>query len=1324
MKYCVFRRSFLRHQGQDFKDKAGMEKDLFFHRERKGNMYRDTLKKTLACSLSAVMALGTSAGSLILPVMAEETLPDPAIIPKPLSYEAKTGAYTMGEDVEILVMPASDEDRSALQTTADLLAARLRRSTGYEIPVVEQGDPEGNIVLKTNDALETLGNEGYNLESSRNGVQIEAYEPAGVYNATQTLRQMFPSDIEKQEVVEGGVWKVKAASISDKPEYEYRGMHLDVSRHFFTVDQVKRQIDLISQFKINKLHMHLSDDQGWRLEIKNNEETLPGWDLTRLKTIGAATSCSTNGINAGQYTQEEFKDLIAYAAARNIEIIPEFDMPAHAWAALVSLPQLNSTEDGLPHAGNYDNTKCYEGLDVGWASLETRNENTYKFIDEVVRQVAAISPSPIIHLGGDEAHSTSRTDYSYFMNRVVEIGNKYGKTVMGWENLDEVIGDDADAVTQFWSTGNAKMTAGRKYVCSVADHAYMDMKYDGNSEFGLSWATYNPTDDSYNWDPTNYGTKDQILGVEACLWTETIATDYALDYMIYPRIAGHAEIGWTPKAERSWNEYKGRIAQYDTRLINEGVQLRRDEIIWPEPYVPVNAHFSLDEGEGNTVSDSEGAYTATVEGNPAWIDGVRGKAFHFDGQTCLDIKHKDMQGPWSAAMWVKREASSGTNAVLLSGTEGEIKLDQWKNTGKVGLTEFGVQDYTFNYSAPLNEWVHLAFVCDESTTTLYVNGVKTDTLNAEIKGPFSRIGHCAKSGLESTGYMSGALDEIHVVNEALSADAVKALYQQEAGSSKDSLQAVIDQAEALNAADYTTESWNVLQTALTAAKAAAAKEDASEQEITEAMNSLEAAISALVSRKHFINDSETGTGLNQYNFSAGWSTSTNYPDLFYGGDEHWVNFTKFSGETMPYYTIEFEGTGIEVFGNVDSMMGIYEVTIDDGEPVDVDAYAPSRTTQSLLFSKRDLPRGRHTLKVSATERKNPASSSTDIEADYAIVYDEETAPSKDTAGIRRLLAQAIASAQTIADCEDFTKLAPAVQNLITVRLAEGKAAYDNASASFDELAEAWKNLADAIHYAGFKADKANLKARIDAVEAMDLDGYTEESAQALRNALAAAKAVYEDENALQERIDKALADLNAAAAALEETPSQEVDKSLLAFLIAQSDEALSQESKYVKDDAWTAFVSELASAKEVYANPAAAQEEVSAAISALNSAYLSIRMAPDEAVLAQLREFVALADGITPSLYSDEELASIRSQRTLSAELLNNPEADAAQAQARLDAIAPVAAMIRKREAQKAPAKGTASSASVKTAAASNGAFWMLTAGAAAAAILLSKRRK
>ena len=743
-------------------------------------MGKGKMKSFVALILAFAMILSSAISAA--PVRAEEDTAslERYLTPMPLIYEVNDGKWVLNEGTKFYVQGQTDEETKELAKVADYLAAKFRASTGYALEVVEGTTTEGqHIVMRTSAEVEALGQEGYKIDVTTNGVEVTTYTAEGAFRAIQTLRQLLPAAIEKSEVVEDVEWAMPCTHIEDKPEYGYRGMMLDVARHFFTVDQVKRQLDNAAQYKINKLHMHLSDDQGWRLEIKgtigegDEEES-----LSNLTGLGASTSCTANGERPGFYTQEDFKEIVRYAQERYIEIIPEFDMPGHAWAALVSMEYLNSTEDGKPHAGNYDNTKPYQGWDVGWASLECNNPHTYEFLEEVIKQVSAISPSKYFHIGGDEAHSTSSEDYSKIMNTVADIAKKYGKTPIGWQHFDNVTNDKEGTVTQFWSTGSAKMNEGVKYVASPADYAYIDMQYPNDSSgLGLYWAAKISPQRAYSWDPTNYGSKDQIIGIEAPLWAETLSSDDAWDHMIYPRLAGHAEIGWTPKEKRSWDEYKVRLIHQAERWENQGIKFYKDEEIWETPYVPLNAEWELDEGDGLTITDKSGENVGTIKGGVKWTEGVHGSALEFDGTGYVDLGHKDLKGNWTATMWVNRQTAPGdsTNTVLLSGVEGEIKLEQWKNTHKVGITKFGVDDYSFNYSAPVGEWVHLAFVSDGTGTSLYVNGEFVQKLNVTIKGPATRIGANAKSDLADTGNMTGALDEVRIFERVLTADEIKDL---------------------------------------------------------------------------------------------------------------------------------------------------------------------------------------------------------------------------------------------------------------------------------------------------------------------------------------------------------------------------------------------------------------------------------------------------------------------------------------------------------------------------------------------------------------------
>ena len=375
------------------------------------------------------------------------------------------------------------------------------------------------------------------------------------------MRQLLPPDIEKSTLVTNVEWNIPVSTIYDKPEYSYRGLMIDVARHFFTEDEIKRQINYAAQYKINRVHLHLTDDQGWRIEIKKYPD---------LTLIGGSTE--VGGGPGGYYTQDQFKSIVKYAADRYIEIIPEVDMPGHSNAALASYGFLNP--DG-------ERKSLYTGTDVGFSSFMTHSERTYEFIDDVIREISAISPSKYFHIGGDEAENTKKADYDYFVGRVSKIVQSYGKTPIGWDPIDTAPEINSSVILQNWKDSNeAAREKNMKMIISIASKTYLDMKYNENTPYGLTWAGYIPIETAYSWDPTEYAPKDLILGVESPLWTETISTVEQMDFMIYPRLLGYAEIGWTPKEFRNWDEYKIRLENQGERLTNQGINYYRDNTIW------------------------------------------------------------------------------------------------------------------------------------------------------------------------------------------------------------------------------------------------------------------------------------------------------------------------------------------------------------------------------------------------------------------------------------------------------------------------------------------------------------------------------------------------------------------------------------------------------------------------------------------------------------------------------------------------------------------------------------------------------------------------
>jgi len=297
---------------------------------------------------------------------------------------------------------------------------------------------------------------------------------------------------------------------------------------------------------MNVLHLGLSNDQGWRIEIKS-------WP--NLALHGGSTQ--VGGGKGGYYTQEQYSDIVKYAKERYITIVPEIDMPGHTNAALASYAELNC---------NGKATELYTGTEVGFSTFCTGKEITYKFIDDVFRELSAITPGPYIHIGGDESHSTKIEDYIPFVNRVQEIVASHGKQVLGWDEIALAI-LKPNSVAQWWanvSNAQKAVSQGAKVLMSPAVKAYMDMQYDSTTPLGLHWAAYIEVDEAYKWDPATSVPglgKESIIGIEGALWTETITNLDEIEYMVFPRLPGYAEIGWTPSSMRNWEEYKYRLAK-------------------------------------------------------------------------------------------------------------------------------------------------------------------------------------------------------------------------------------------------------------------------------------------------------------------------------------------------------------------------------------------------------------------------------------------------------------------------------------------------------------------------------------------------------------------------------------------------------------------------------------------------------------------------------------------------------------------------------------------------------------------------------------------
>ncbi len=492
-------------------------------------------------------------------------MPKAPVVPKPTTMRTVAGqAFRLAPDTTISLRTSDPGARGAATALADL----LRASTGYPLPIVEHpyGAAHRTIQLKLVSSDE-LGAEGYRLDVTHGAATIRAHRPAGLFYGVQTLRQLLPASVEKRSV-QPGPWTVRRVHVTDEPRFAWRGAMLDVARHFFSVSEVERYLDLMSMYKMNVLHLHLADDQGWRIQI-------PGWP--RLTSYGGSTE--VGGGPGGYYTTQDFESLVAYAGARHITIVPEIDMPSHINAALASYPELNC--DGVA-------PPLYTGTDVGFSSFCIDKPVTYRFIDDVVTELARISPSSYIHLGGDEAHSTSHDDYVTFENRVSKIVAAHDLTMVGWEEIATADPSGPTVAQHWWTPADARaaVAKGMKLVMSPADKAYIDMKYDANTRLGLDWAGYTSVRESYEWDPGTWVTgvpESAVLGVEAALWSETLENIDDIEYLAFPRLPGIAELGWSQTPNRSWAEYRQRLGaqapRWDALSVN---YYRSPQVPWKD----------------------------------------------------------------------------------------------------------------------------------------------------------------------------------------------------------------------------------------------------------------------------------------------------------------------------------------------------------------------------------------------------------------------------------------------------------------------------------------------------------------------------------------------------------------------------------------------------------------------------------------------------------------------------------------------------------------------------------------------------------------------
>ncbi|XBP93940.1 beta-N-acetylhexosaminidase [Micromonospora sp. CCTCC AA 2012012] len=503
------------------------------------------------------------------------------VVPAPERVHPDPAAdFTLPPDAVVRVSPDP-----AARDVAEQLADLLRPATGHRLPVTELADAgtDGHLVLTLSGPTPTparstpaptagdgpAGDEGYRLTVAPDEVRIVAVGAAGLFHGVQTLRQLLPAAIESRTPVTGR-WTVPGGTIVDRPRFAYRGAMLDVARHFFAVPDVLRVIDHLARYKLNHLHLHLTDDQGWRIAVDS-------WP--RLADVGGATEVGDGP--GGFYTRADYRRIVRHAARRHVTVVPEIDLPGHTNAALVAYPEL---------APNRIAPSPYTGTEVGFSYVDHTDERTYAFVADVLGEVAALTPGPWLHIGGDEAFKVKGAAYTGFVERAQRIVAGTGKTVVGWHQIAPA-GHVDGRVVQWWGTHpDDPETAdavrrGARLILSPGNHAYLDMKYAPDTPIGHDWAGLIDVRRAYDWDPGTHLTgvpAESVLGVEAPLWTESVTTLAEIEFMLLPRLPALAELGWSPRSTHDWADFRERLAGHGPRWATAGIAFHPSpEIPWP-----------------------------------------------------------------------------------------------------------------------------------------------------------------------------------------------------------------------------------------------------------------------------------------------------------------------------------------------------------------------------------------------------------------------------------------------------------------------------------------------------------------------------------------------------------------------------------------------------------------------------------------------------------------------------------------------------------------------------------------------------------------------
>jgi hexosaminidase len=508
------------------------------------------------------------------------------IVPWPVEIQQAKGFFTLKGSTKVVV------DKEILPLV-ERLQEYLSPATGFMLDISDSGKEQKNsIQLKINSQSSTLGAAGYHLTVKPKSILIKASDNAGIFYGIQTLCQLLPVEIYSNQKISDIEWNIPCVSIEDYPRFKWRGVHLDVARHFMPKEFVKKFIDTLAVHKINILHWHLTDDQGWRIEIKKHPKLTQVGAWRKETVIGKNTGEYDGKPHGGYYSQDDIKEIVEYAAERYINIVPEIEMPGHCQAALACYPELSCT------GGPFEVGKIW-GIykDVFCAG----NEATFEFIEEVLSETIELFSSKYIHVGGDECLKTrwkscpkcqscidaeglkdEQQLQSWFVKRIERFLKSKDRKLIGWDEILEG-GLATDATVMSWQSESGGITAaklGRDVVMAPMSHTYFD-QYQARTGEQLAIGGFLPLDKVYSYDPIpevlSETESKHVLGVQTQLWSEYISTPDHMGYMAYPRACALAELAWTPLAQKDYNLFHERLGIHLKRLEYLSVNFRRLE---------------------------------------------------------------------------------------------------------------------------------------------------------------------------------------------------------------------------------------------------------------------------------------------------------------------------------------------------------------------------------------------------------------------------------------------------------------------------------------------------------------------------------------------------------------------------------------------------------------------------------------------------------------------------------------------------------------------------------------------------------------------------